>query len=127
MYPGRAAVAHRSVMAWTAGDKIIEPKVAEFMAGIGSEDDRYGRRRGEQCSQRFEPRNETPAAFRRRLPPGAARRHDDEGWTAVAGEARHDIAGTRRSAPAVGDEPSRSTLSGGREHRCPGFGRDMNG
>src|SRR4029077_1592981 len=64
--------------AGTASDEFVEPEMTDLVAAVGGEYDIAERRGGEQRAQRFEPADEPAPALGGRLPPRAARRHDDD-------------------------------------------------
>jgi hypothetical protein len=109
-------------------DKIVEPEVSQFVPAVRGEDYRPRRRRVGQRAQAFEPGDKAAAALGGRLPPRAARRHHDERWAGAAavGYSRDDVAGARRRAAALGDEPARRALRRRGKQHGPHFARDMN-
>src|SRR3984893_8422383 len=70
----------------------------------------------EQSAQRFEPADEPAAAFCSRLPPRAARRHDDNRWRRAIGSRDCD-----ENVARSGRRP----LCCGSEHRVAGLAREL--
>src|SRR3984893_16018606 len=81
----------------------------------------------EQSAQRFEPADKPAAAFRSRLPPRAARRHDDNRRRRAIGSRDCDdnIARSGSGSPARRDEACRRPVHRGSEHRVAGLAREL--
>src|SRR5262252_9535635 len=90
-----------SLPAGTAGHEFVETEVTELVAAVGGEDHIAERRRGEQSAQRFEPADKPPTAFGSRLPPRAARRHDDDRrfGRVISRDCDGDVARSARRSP----------------------------
>src|SRR6516165_5500782 len=128
MHPDRTSFGNRPLPAGAARHEIVETQMTELVAAIDAEDYIAAGRSGDQGAQRFEPADEPTATLRGRLPPRAARRHDDDRWPGaiLTRDYDHDIARMGPCPAARGDQPRRCPPSGGGEHRVARLARDMN-
>src|SRR6516225_10116938 len=94
MHPDCTSFSNWPLPAGAPGHKIVETEMAKLMPAVGGEHHIAARRSGDQGAQRFEPADEPAASLRGRLPPRAARRHDDDRWPGaiLPGNLDHDVA-----------------------------------
>jgi hypothetical protein len=103
MYPGGASLGNRAFSPRSARHEVVETEMAEFMTAIGGETHFASGWSRNQRTQCFEPANEAAAPLCGRLPPRAARCHNNYWWGGAAGVTDHDThaAGSRRNISGV--------------------------